>query len=214
MTKNKNILIISPHTDDAELGCGSTIYKLNKKGYNLHYIAFSSCEDSVPKKYNKNILRNEVAKSTKILGIQNKNLNILNFKVREFDKHRQEILDIMINFKRNINPFIIFTTSINDIHQDHKVIYEETIRAFKFENLLSYEIPWNTKNFKPNLYVEIKMNEFSKKIKSLSQYKSQKFRRYFDNDFIKSQLLFRGIQSKFKLAEAFEIINLNSEISI
>ena len=58
------------------------------------------------------------------------------------------------------------------------------------------------------------MNEFLKKIKSLSQYKSQKFRRYFDNDFIKSQLLFRGIQSKFKLAEAFEIINLNSDISI
>ena len=51
----------------------------------------------------------------------------------------------------NFNPFIIFTTSMNDIHQDHKVIYEESIRAFKFENLLSYEIPWNTKNFKPNL---------------------------------------------------------------
>ena len=214
MTINKNILIISPHTDDAELGCGSTLFKLNKKGYNLHYVAFSSCEDSVPKKFDKNILRNEVVKSTKILGIQNKNLEVLNFKVREFDKHRQEILDIIINYKKKINPFIIFTTSINDIHQDHKVIYEESIRAFKSENLLSYEIPWNTKNFKPNLYVEIKMYEVLKKIKSLSQYKSQKFRKYFDNDFIKSQLLFRGIQSKFKFAEAFEIINFNSDILI
>ena len=67
MIKNKNVLIISPHTDDAELGCSSTLFKLHKKGYNLHYIAFSSCEDSVPKKFDKNILRNEVAKSTKFL---------------------------------------------------------------------------------------------------------------------------------------------------
>ena len=214
MAKNKNILIISPHTDDAELGCGATLYKLNKKGYKLHYIAFSACEDSVPKNLNKNILKSEVKKSTEIIGVNNKNLTILNFKVREFYKNRQEILDIMINYKQRIKPFIIFTTSIKDIHQDHKVICEESIRAFKFENLLSYELPWNAKNFQPNFYVEIKQSEFLKKIKSLSKYRSQKFRKYFDNDFIKSQILFRGIQSKFNLAEAFEIINLNSDISI
>ncbi len=214
MTNKKNILILSPHTDDAELACGGTIYKLTQKKYNLFYIAFSSCEESIPKKFNKNILREEVKKSTSILGIKSENLDVLKYKVRNFNNYRQEILELLISFRNKHNPFLILTPSENDVHQDHKVIFEESQRAFKFSNLLSYELPWNIKNFNPKLYVELNKKHVGRKLKSLSQYKSQKFRKYFNTDFINSHLMFRGIQCDYKYAEAFEIININQDITI
>ena len=45
----KNILILAPHTDDGEFGCGGTIAKLIKEGKNVSYIAFSTAEESVRK---------------------------------------------------------------------------------------------------------------------------------------------------------------------
>ena len=41
------ILLLSPHTDDAELGCGATIAKLIREGKKVYYAAFSACEHGV-----------------------------------------------------------------------------------------------------------------------------------------------------------------------
>ena len=37
----KKALVLSPHTDDAELGCGGTIAKLIEEGWKVHVIYFS-----------------------------------------------------------------------------------------------------------------------------------------------------------------------------
>ena len=44
-----NILVLAPHTDDGELGCGGTISKFVKEGKNIYYVAFSTAEESVPR---------------------------------------------------------------------------------------------------------------------------------------------------------------------
>ena len=41
---NKRILILAPHTDDGELGCGATISKLIETSNDVYYVAFSACE--------------------------------------------------------------------------------------------------------------------------------------------------------------------------
>ena len=40
--KNKNILILSPHTDDETLGCGGLIHKLSHNN-KINIICFSYC---------------------------------------------------------------------------------------------------------------------------------------------------------------------------
>ena len=45
----KKILIISPHTDDGELGCGGSIAKFIEEGNDVQYVALSCCEKSVPR---------------------------------------------------------------------------------------------------------------------------------------------------------------------
>ena len=54
MVGNK-ILLLSPHTDDAELGCGATIAKLIRQGKTVYYAAFSACEQSVIEGFPKDI---------------------------------------------------------------------------------------------------------------------------------------------------------------
>ena len=68
------ILLLSPHTDDAELGCGATISKLVRQGKTVYYAAFSACEQSVLDDVPKDILIHEVKEATAALGIKPENL--------------------------------------------------------------------------------------------------------------------------------------------
>ena len=110
----KNALVLAPHTDDGEFGCGGTISRLINQGVTVHYIAFSWCEESVPHGFPKDILKSEVKKATSVLGIKAENLHILDYKVRHFTSKRQEILEDLIVFRKKINPDLIFIPSLND----------------------------------------------------------------------------------------------------
>ena len=80
-------------------------------------------------------------------GIDKEHLFILDYPVREFTSHRQDILDDMIKIGNRLNPDYVFAPSLNDVHQDHHVIAEEAIRAFKKTTLFAYEVPWNNLQF-------------------------------------------------------------------
>ena len=61
----ETILILAPHTDDGELGCGGTIHKLTQLGKKVIYVAFSTCEESVPEGFAPDVLTHEVKAATK-----------------------------------------------------------------------------------------------------------------------------------------------------
>jgi len=139
----KKVLVLAPHTDDGELGCGGTIAKFLEGKKKVFYIAFSSAEKSVPEGLPRNILKKEVKKAIKILGLPSENLILFNYEVRDFPRYRQEILDAMIKLDKKIRPDLILLPSTQDIHQDHQVILQEGLRAFKKISILGYELPWN-----------------------------------------------------------------------
>jgi N-acetylglucosamine malate deacetylase 1 len=201
--KNK-ILIISPHTDDGELGCGGSIVKYIDNGCEVEYVALSCCEKSVPKGCPTNILKREVKKATKVLGITKPIL--FDFEVREFPRLRQEILETLIRLRDQIQPDIVFTPSRYDTHQDHKTTVEETMRAFKKCTLLGYEQPWNNITFNTLAFIPLNESHVQKKIDALTCYETQKERMYLNPDFIRGLALTRGTQIEEKYAEAFEVI--------
>jgi N-acetylglucosamine malate deacetylase 1 len=200
----KKVLVISPHTDDGELGCGGTIAKFIDDGYEVSYAALSCCEKSVPPQYPKDILSREVKAATKILGI--KKPILFSFEVREFPRFRQEILDALIRLRMKIEPDIVFTPSRSDTHQDHKTTAEETIRAFKKCTVLGYEQPWNNITFNTLAFIHLTEEHVQKKINALACYETQKERSYLNPDFIRGLALTRGTQIEETYAEAFEVI--------
>lgn len=206
--KNKRILVLAPHTDDGEFGCGGTINSLIKNEANVYYAAFSACKQSVLKEFPEDILITEVKKATSVLGIKKDNLILFDYNVRTFNFHRQEILDDILKLKKELQPDLIFMPSINDIHQDHFTISNEGMRAFKFSTILCYELPWNNFNFNTSCFYKLTQDDVDAKINALSEYKSQYQRAYANPDFITSLAKVRGVQSGTDYAETFEIIRL------
>ncbi|AKG92435.1 LmbE-like protein [Geoglobus ahangari] len=202
----ERVLILSPHTDDGELGCGGTIAKFVEDGKEVIYVALSACEKSVPDGFPKDILKKEVKAATQILGIKEKNLLLFDFEVRKFPTFRQEILDTLIQVKKDVSPDIVFTPSSFDTHQDHKVVREETLRAFKDCTILGYEQPWNNITFDTIAFVPLDERHVDLKVSALKMYKSQAEKTYFDEKFIKSLARTRGVQIRTEFAEVFEVI--------
>ncbi len=202
----KKILVLAPHTDDGEFGCGGTINKLIQEGNEVYYVAFSACEQSVLPQFPSNILITEVKAATKILGIKPENLILLKYDVRTFNFRRQDILDDIIKLKTKIQPDMIFIPALTDLHQDHQTIAIEALRAFKFTTILSYEMPWNNISFKTSSFFKLSDENIEIKIKALKEYKSQAHRPYANESFIKSLATVRGVQINTKYAETFEVI--------
>lgn len=205
-----NVFVFAPHTDDVELGMGATLAKMLESGITVNYVAFSIAEESLPNDLDKNTLAVEVENSLSVLGISKKNQHIHRFRVRNFSYSRQDILDIMIDLRNRYSPDAIFIPSPNDVHQDHQVVSQEAIRAFKNSNIFAYELPWNNFEFKNQYFVRLEVKHLDLKIEALRQYKSQNCRSYMSPEFIKSQLLYRGVQSNTYLAECFEVIRVYS----
>lgn len=200
----ETVLILSPHTDDGELGCGGSIARFVEEGKDIYYVALSGCEKSVPAGYPADILRHEVRNATKVLGIEN--LLLYDFEVREFPCLRQEILDTMIEIRKKVNPDIILTPSSYDTHQDHMIVREETLRAFKRGTILGYEQPWNNITFNTMAFIPLKKSHLLKKVEALNCYETQRGKSYFCEDFIKGLAQTRGTQIEEMYAEAFEVI--------
>jgi LmbE family N-acetylglucosaminyl deacetylase len=205
----KNILILSPHTDDAELGCGGTITRLLEEGNNIYWVVFSTAEDSLPKEMPKNTLRKEFISVYKSLGVKDKNVEILKYRVRYLFEKRQQILEKLVEIRNKIKPNLVIGPSLNDVHQDHIVVATEMVRAFKsFSSIISYELPWNHLTFNVQMLIRLEKKYVDKKLKLLNYYESQftKERNYFSEEFIYGLASARGIQANSHYAEAFEII--------
>ena len=202
----KNVFVLAPHTDDGELGAGGFINKLIEQGSNVYYFAFSTAEKSVSRGLPKDTLKKEVVKATEKLGIKKENVIIYNYEVRKLNYFRQEILEDLIKFKKNIFPDLVLLPSLNDIHQDHSTVSNEGLRAFKQTNILAYELIWNNLNFNTTSFVPLGKSHIKAKIDALKEYKSQGFRDYMSEDFITSLARTRGVQIGVKYAECFEVI--------
>ncbi len=203
---NKKVIVLAPHTDDGELGCGASIAKILQEGAIVYYVALSTAEQSVPDGFPKNRLEVEVKKATQALGIDDDNLYILKHEVRKLNYVRQEILQTLVELRTKIQPDIVFLPSSKDIHQDHITVTQEGIRAFKYSTILGYELIWNNLSFDTDCFIKINQEHLEKKIEALQCYETQKGKAYMDPKFITSLATVRGTQIGTTYAEAFELI--------
>jgi LmbE family N-acetylglucosaminyl deacetylase len=202
------ILVLAPHTDDGELGCGGTLAKYAAAGAEIFYAAFSDCRKSLPGHVPPDTLRNECKQATALLGIPTSHLVFFDYEVRTFPAHRQSILEEMVKLNKSLQPELVFIPAATDIHQDHGIIHAESLRAFKYCSVLGYELPWNTQRFSTDCFIRLDEEHVQQKLRSLKAYTSQSGRNYFSKEFINSLAIVRGVQCGAVYAEAFEVCRL------
>ena len=214
MKKKLNILVLSPHADDAELGMGGTIAKLVKQKNNVTILTAILPKENLSgrvDKYMENKRYKEQINSSKLLGakLQTLNLDPYDFK---FNREYVKIFDEKI---KKIQPDLIFSCWEHDTHQDHKTLAniifsvsrKNNISLYMYEAMLPGGI--NTNAFNPQLFIDI--SKFMKtKIKSIKCYKSvfQRKKNNYSNfmDSITARAKFRGEMIGVKYAECFVVV--------
>jgi N-acetylglucosamine malate deacetylase 1 len=201
----QRVLVLAPHTDDGEFGCGGTITRLVEAGAEVRYVAFSIATRSLPEGFPPDTLAAEVREATAQIGIPESHLTVHDFEVRTFPDHRQEILELLIRLWEEWPPDAVLQPSVHDIHQDHQVVAAEGLRAFKRTTVLGYEIPWNNFNFDYQAYVALDRSHVERKVAALAKYASQQHRKYADPEYVWNLARTNGINAGRDYAEVFEV---------
>jgi LmbE family N-acetylglucosaminyl deacetylase len=205
MITGKKILLLAPHPDDPEYGCGGSIDRWAQEN-EIFYAAFSPCKQSLPEGFHEDTLYKELKVAAASLHIPAKNIFTYDFPVRYFPGHRQEILETMVRLRKTIKPDIVVLPNSTDIHQDHQVVNQEGIRAFKHSSMIGYELPWNNITFTASFHVKLSRENLNNKWNAINAYKSQEVRAYKSPEFFEGLARVRGLQVGGEFAEAFELI--------
>jgi LmbE family N-acetylglucosaminyl deacetylase len=201
-------LVLAPHTDDGEFGCGGTMARLVEQGAEVRYVAFSIATKSLPEGFPPDTLAREVRAATAVLGVPEASLTVHDFEVRTFPEHRQDILELLIALWEEWKPDVVFQPSLHDVHQDHQVVAAEGLRAFKRTTVLGYEIPWNNFDFTYQAYLALEQAHVEKKVAALAEYASQQHRRYADPDYVWNLARAHGINVNREYAECFQVYRI------
>ncbi len=196
MTPRDRALVLAPHTDDGEFGCGGTIAKLAQDEVLVYYVALS-----IPEPVEE--LGREVHEATKLLGVER--LDLHRFTPRDFYSQRQEILQLFVELGEELQPTVVFCPSSSDVHQDHQVVAAEAQRAFKRTTLLGYELPWNNYRFSYQAFVGLSFDHVELKTRAIACYRSQEQRAYADAGYLRAQARVHGVAAGTGWAEAFEV---------
>lgn len=192
----KHILVLSPHTDDAELGCGGMLAKYDCRKTVVAFSRPKDCKEQITEEW-KNAL-----------SLLECEFELRNFPIREMQSHRQQILDNLIDLRDKYEPDAVLIPASTDTHQDHEVIANEAKRAFKGCTILGYELPWNHYEFTNTGYVELSKCNMDAKWQALQCYQSQSERPYFDREHVYGLGRVRGVQCKAPYGEAFEVVRV------
>ncbi|MGI6405550.1 MAG: PIG-L deacetylase family protein [Syntrophaceticus sp.] len=109
-------LILSPHTDDAELGCGGLITRIIEKQSPLLWVVFSTAEESLPAGLPKDTLKKEFLSVVSGLGLNEASYQIYTYQVRQLHHYRQNILENLVKIRDTFHPQLVVGPSLNDLH--------------------------------------------------------------------------------------------------
>ena len=185
----KRALVLAPHTDDGEFGCGGTMARLVEGGCEVRYVAFSIATRSLPEGFPPDTLAREVREATAELGIPEDRLTVHDFDVRTFPERRQDILELLVGLWDEWRPDVVF-------------------RAFKRTTVLGYEIPWNNFDFSYGAYLALERRHVERKVAAVQRYASQQHRRYADEEYIWNLARVHGANVNRDYAEVFQVYRL------
>jgi LmbE family N-acetylglucosaminyl deacetylase len=143
-----------------------------------------------------------------VLGMPKDKVIVEKFTTRQFPDARQEILEYLLKLRREFKPEIVFVHSKADIHQDHNVVTEEALRAYRGTTVLGFDVVRSSYGFFPHFLVEVTEEDVDKKIEALSQYKTYSQNYYFDPALLRATMVRHGALAERPYAEGFDILRI------
>jgi LmbE family N-acetylglucosaminyl deacetylase len=214
--KNK-ILVVAVHPDDETLGCGGTLLKHKANNDKIHWLI---CTNINKDQYYYQNREKEIKKVSKLFNFDS--VHNLQFETAKMDQYNMsEIIKKISNVINKVKPNIIYLPFKEDIHTDHKKVFEASYsctKSFRYpfikkiymmETLSETEFAPSIKkdSFVPNTFVDIS-KYMNKKIQIMKVYKSEIQKHPFPRSemTIKALASLRGSTSGCDFAESFILL--------
>lgn len=199
----KRVLFLGAHPDDIELGCGALLHHIA----NQTEVLCVTLSDNQKNPDLKNVV-GEHFQSMQILGVTKEKIQIGPFATRVFPDARQEILEYFLKLRKDFKPDLIFVHSKQDIHQDHNVMTDEALRAYRGITVLGFDVVRSSYGFFPHFIVGVTEEDVNKKIEALSQYATYREKYYFNSELTRSIMVRHGALAELPFAEGFDILRI------
>ncbi|MCW3999864.1 MAG: PIG-L family deacetylase [Candidatus Bathyarchaeota archaeon] len=195
-----NVLVVAPHSDDAEVMCGGTVIRHIKNGDKVTFLILCSDYLNAP-----SALRLAEAKeSVRRLGVNDLVFGGLKDGNVTDCSNTVSLIDDCIEKSK---ATLIYTTSNKDRHQDHRNTCKAVESAARRDvDVLSCELPSVSQFFFPTLFVDISMS-IKDKMHAIEAHTSQNNGHSLILPVIETMARFRGTQVYTEYAEAFEPIH-------
>ena len=214
---NNQVLVIAVHPDDETLGCGGSLLKHKDSGDDIHWLICTSLvqKNKYYQKRDKEI--NQVSKLFKFSSV-----NKLLFETTKIDQYKlNDLIDKISLVIDKIKPNIIYLPFKDDVHTDHKIIFEASYsctksfrnpfikKIYMMETLSETDFAPSIpqQSFVPNTFVDIS-KYMEKKIKIMNVYKSEISQHPFPRSEknIKALGTLRGASCGCEYAESFMLL--------
>jgi len=201
-----NVLVVTAHHDDLELGCGGTVAKLTDQGHRVISLVMTRSEYAGPDGV---IVRSEESATAEgLLASQ-----VLGYELISFD---QDALDMPVNDSNVVKILstiqkysidTVFTHWHGDTHPPHKRINTMVLHACRYvPRVLSFAVNWyiGEQTFSPRFFVSVDDSQWERKIRALQSYESE-FQRAGARwvEYLNNQSLNYGTQVGVKRAEGY-----------
>jgi len=220
----KRILIVAAHPDDEVLGCGGTIARLVREGWEAFTLILGEGITSRDRERRREEREEEIAglkecvqRANEILGV--KEVFTLDFPDNRFDStDLLSIVKAVEEVRRDVNPSVIFTHSGADLNADHTLTHRAVLTAARpqpgegVREVYSFEVLSSTEwhfphSFRPDTYFDISATLELKK-EALRQYLSElrEFPHPRSLEGVEVKARQRGMEVGLEYAEAFELV--------
>lgn len=221
----ERLMVLSPHADDAELGCGGYIAKVIAEGGEvlvalatvgaIHFLHSDKTVDVEER-------LDEFHASMKVLGVQQTKVLTHGLDSRLNTYPQGTMVGALDQIQNEFKPTQILIP-LPSAHQDHRYCWEVGVAATRPSPakhqprmIAAYEYPlssWgdgsSANSFNGGVYVNIE-DHWKTKIKALSKYKSQMRddRSLISEMGVESLARLRGIEAGYTMAELFHALRI------
>lgn len=218
----KNVLVVAAHPDDEVLGCGGAIARHTSEGDEVRVIFAADGVGARATDFDKSLKerRKSAYDALSLLGV--KTVNFFDFPDNQLDTvPLLSVIQKIEGLTKEFQPEIVYTHHYGDLNIDHALTAKACMTACRplpgssVKALLFFEVlsatHWGlaTESFKPNYYIDIK-DFFDKKMSAIQCYafEMRAYPHCRSEKAVKSLSQYRGSQTGFEFAEAFEVFRI------
>lgn len=204
MRTSRRVLAIGAHPDDVEIGAGATLAQHARAG---DHVVIGVMSRGVAGG-DETIRSVEAEAAAEILGAQIHFGDLDDTRIAEGGAS----VDFLEELVKSHQPAILYTHSLNDVHQDHRNTHRASlVAARRIPTVYCYQSPSATVGFAPSRFSDID-SHIDVKLELVAAHSSQAAKRaYMDPELLTATGRYWGRFGDSRYAEAFEVVRDRSQ---